>query len=254
MSSRLQDKTAIVTGASRGIGLAIARAFALEGARVVLSSRKLEGLQAAAQSIEAEAPGRVFVKTCHMGRADDVEALVDWASTEIGPVDVLVNNAATNPHFGPLLTAPESMWDKTFEVNLKGAFVATREVANRIVATGRPGSVINVSSVMGSRAAIMQGVYGMTKAALISMTRTLAKELGAGKIRVNAIAPGLVDTYFAATLVNSPEMSRFFTERTALGRHGQPEEIAPVAVFLASDESSYVTGQVLSVDGGFLAA
>jgi NAD(P)-dependent dehydrogenase (short-subunit alcohol dehydrogenase family) len=254
MASRLKDKTAIVTGASRGIGLAIARAFALEGARVVLSSRKEESLAAAVKTIEAEAPGLAVVRACHMGKADEVTALVDWASTELGPVDVLVNNAATNPHFGPLVTAPESMWDKTFEVNLKGAFVATREVANRLVAAGRPGSVINISSVMGMRAAVMQGVYGMTKAALISMTRTLATELGGGGIRVNAIAPGLVETYFASALVNSPEMSRYFTDRTALGRHGQPDEIAPAAVFLASDESSYLTGQVLPIDGGFLSA
>jgi NAD(P)-dependent dehydrogenase (short-subunit alcohol dehydrogenase family) len=164
---------------------------------------------------------------------------------------VLVNNAGTNPHFGPLLEVESGAWNKTFEVNLKGPFVATREVAARLIGAGQAGAVINVASVVGLRAAPYQGVYAMTKAAMVSMTRTLAVELSGARIRVNAIAPGLVDTRLAAAIVGNEALVRTFTDHTALGRVAQPEEIAGMAVYLASDEASYVTGQTFCVDGGY---
>jgi len=254
MSGRLEGKTAIVTGGTRGIGLAIAMAYAREGARVVVASRNQAGVDEAVDAIEAEFPGRAFGKTCHAGQVEQVASLVDWTAEHVGDPTILVNNAATNPHFGPLLDAPEAAWDKTFQVNLKGYFETTRHVARRLLASGEPGSIINVSSVVGLRGMPLQGVYAMTKAAVISMTQTLALELGPAAIRVNAIAPGLVDTRLAQAVTSNDALAAVFTERAALGRYGQPEEIAGLAVFLASDESSFVTGQVICADGGWTTA
>jgi NAD(P)-dependent dehydrogenase (short-subunit alcohol dehydrogenase family) len=251
MGGRLQGRVAIVTGGSRGIGAAIAHAFAREGARVVISSRKQEGLDAAAGAMNAAFPGAVRARACHVGDPAALGELVSWVAAEVGLPDVLVNNAATNPYFGPMLGVSRAAWDKTFEVNLRGPFEATRLVVQRLLEAGRPGSIINVASVVGLAAAPLQGIYGMTKAALISMTRTLAFELGRTGIRVNAIAPGLVDTRLASAIIENSERVKVFTDRTAVGRYAQPEEIAHLAVFLASDESGYVTGQTYCVDGGY---
>lgn len=245
----LQDRVAIVTGASRGIGEAIALRLAEAGAAVVLAARKPEGLQAVAGRIAA-AGGRALAVAANMGRIAEVQALVVQAVESFGKVDILVNNAATNPYFGPLLGVEEAAWDKTFDVNLKGYFGAIRGVVEHLTSRGVPGSIVNVTSIAGMRAAPLQGVYGMTKAAVISMTRTLAQELGPAGIRVNAVAPGLVDTRFAAAIVASDELRERFASRTALGRHAQPDEIAGAVLYLASDASSYVTGHVLVVDGG----
>ena len=245
----LQNRVAIVTGASRGIGEAIAVRMAEAGAAVVLAARKVDGLQVVAERI-TKAGGRAVVVAAHTGKVDDVRALVARAVSELGKVDILVNNAATNPYFGPLLDTEDAAWDKTFEVNVKGYFATTREVVRHLQSRNAPGSIINVASIVGTRAAPMQGVYGMTKAAVIAMTHTLAQELGSAGIRVNAIAPGLVETRFAAAIVGNDELRAQVVARSALGRHAQPDEIAGTAVYLASDASSYVTGQVLLVDGG----
>ncbi|MCB9637310.1 MAG: glucose 1-dehydrogenase [Myxococcales bacterium] len=251
MADRLKGKVAIVTGGSRGIGEAIARSFASEGAKVVIASRKLEGLEGVAASINAEFPGAVFAKACHIGKSEEISALVDWTEKEVGLPNVLVNNAATNPYLGPMLMTPEAAWDKTFDVNLKGYFSAIREVSSRLLERDQPGSIINMSSIFGMGAAPLQGVYGMTKAAIISMTQTLAAELGQAKIRVNAVAPGLVDTHFAAAIVQDDTMREHFTSRAPLARYALPQEISGMVVFLASDESSFVTGQTFPVDGGY---
>jgi NAD(P)-dependent dehydrogenase (short-subunit alcohol dehydrogenase family) len=246
----LQDKVAIVTGASRGIGASIARHFASAGANVVLASRKLEALAAVAARIE-EAGGKALAVAAHTGKVDNLRELVQAAVKRFGKVDVLVNNAATNPYFGPLCDVTDAAWEKTFEVNLKGYFFAAREVIAHLQGRGAGGSIVNVSSIAGLRGAPFQGVYGMTKAAVISMTKTLAQELGGTGIRVNAIAPGLVDTRFSAALVENDEVRRHIVDRTVLGRHAQPDEIAGAAVFLASDASSYVSGHTLVVDAGY---
>ena len=245
----LKDTVVIVTGASRGIGEAIAVRLAEHGAAVVLVARKPDALHAVVERI-TRSGGRALGLPAHTGKAEDVKAVVAKAIEHFGKVDVLDNNAAANPYFGPMLQIEDSAWDKTFEVNVKGYFAMMREVANHLTSRNAPGSLINVASIAGLRSAPFQGVYGMTKAAVISMTQTLAQELGGSNIRVNAIAPGLVETKFAAAIVGDEDMRKHVIERTALGRHAQPDEIAGAAVFLASKASSYVTGQVLVVDGG----
>jgi len=245
----LKDKVAIVTGASRGIGESIATAFAAAGAKVVLSARKQAGLDEVAAKIRSTG-GDVLPMAAHTGKLEDLQALVKAAVAHFGKVDVLVNNAATNPHFGPMFEVGESAWDKTFEVNLKGYFMAAREVALHLQERKAQGSIINVTSIAALGAAPWQGVYGMTKAAVISMTKTLAQELGSSGIRVNAIAPGLVETRFASALLDNDVFHKRMVDRTALGRHAQPEEISGAALYLASDAASYVTGHVLVVDGG----
>jgi NAD(P)-dependent dehydrogenase (short-subunit alcohol dehydrogenase family) len=246
MKPSLEGKVAVVTGASRGIGAAIARAFVEAGAKVVLASRKIDGLREVAQGLGASA----HAFAAHTGKEAECKALVAEAVARFGKADVLVNNAGTNPYFGPMLDTENAAWDKTFEVNLKGYFWCTRELARHCIGRGAPGAVVNISSVLGRRAAPLQGTYGMTKAAVISMTRTLAFELGSANIRVNAIAPGLIDTRLASALVNDEAISQTWMARTPIARVGQPEEIAGAALFLASDAASYVTGEILTVDGG----
>lgn len=242
----LQGKVAVVTGASRGIGEAIARAFVAAGAQVMLAARKLEGLSRVAGELGPAARAMA----AHTGKEADCVALVREAARAFGKVDVLVNNAGTNPHFGPMLEAPEAAWDKTFEVNLKGYFWTARELVRHLRERSAPGAIVNIASVNGLRGVPTQGVYAMTKAAVISMTRTLAIELGPAGIRVNAIAPGLVDTRLAGALVKDEAISAQWKGRTPLGRVAQPAEIAGAAVYLASDASSFTTGEVLVVDGG----
>jgi len=246
----LEGKVAIVTGASRGIGEAIARCFAANGAKVVIASRKIEGLTPVAESIGANA----FAVAAHTGRQDECTALVDAAVKKFGKVDILVNNAATNPHFGPMVDVDEGAWDKTFEVNLKGYFWMTREVVKHLRSREAPGSIIHVASVAGLVASPLQGVYAMTKAAILSMTKTLAVELAANKIRVNAIAPGFVDTKFAAAVLKNDVLLEEVMRITPMKRYGQPDEIAGGALYLASDSASYLTGHALVIDGGMTVA
>lgn len=245
----LQDKVVVVTGASRGIGAAIAHAAAAAGAAVVLASRRQEDLETVADEIRAGG-GIALPVAAHTGRPEDVDALFATATAEFGTVHGLVNNAATNVYFGPMLGIEEPAWDKIFEVNVKGYFNTIRAFAR----TAQGGSIVNIASVAGMRAAPLQGVYGMTKAAVISMTQTLSQELGPGGVRVNAIAPGLVETRFASVLVEDDDLRGMFVDKTALQRHAQPDEMAGAAVFLLSDAASYMTGQVMVLDGGATAA
>ena len=250
MGERLEGKVAIITGSSRGIGEAIAKKMAEEGANVVLVSRKIGGLQTVADEIRASG-GEATPIACHVGHEDTRQAMLKQAIDTYGKVDILVNNAATNPHFGPMLTIDWGAWDKTFEVNVKGYFGMTRLVVNHLQQRKAKGSIINVASVMGQMAAPLQGVYGMTKAAVISMTRTLAMELGPAGIRVNAIAPGLIETKFAQVLLGNDTFRSMVVDRTAMKRIGQPKDIAGAAVYLASDEADYLTGDGMVIDGGW---
>lgn len=246
----LDGKVAIVTGASRGIGESIARTFAAHGAKVVLAARKMDTLVPIAESIGASA----HAIAAHTGKEADCKRLVDETIAKFGKVDILVNNAATNPYFGTFLDIEEAAWDKTFEVNVKGYFWMTREVAKHLRARESAGSIINMASIAGLLAAPGQGGYAMTKAAVISMTKTLAYELAGNKIRVNAIAPGFVDTKFAAAVLKNDVLLDEVLRLTPMKRYGQPDEIAGAALYLASDSASYLTGQAIVIDGGMTIA
>lgn len=244
----LKDKVIVVTGASRGIGEAIARAAIDAGAKVVLASRKQADLDKVVASLPAD---RAIAVACHTGKPEDVDALFARAVEKFGRVDGAVNNAATNPYFGPLVDTPDAAIDKTFEVNVRGYLYVARAFVKHARTRNGGGSIVNVASVAGLRAAPMQGIYGATKAAVISMTQTLAFELGGSNIRVNAIAPGLVETKFASAIVQNPMLRDHVVKRTPLARYAQPSEIAGTAIYLLSDASSFTTGTVITVDGGF---
>jgi len=189
-----------------------------------------------------------------VGDMDAVAALMTALDADDVTVDALVNNAATNPYFGPMMGLEWAAWDKTLDVNVKGAFALSREVARRLMAAERPGAIVNVSSVYGLTGATLQGIYGVTKAALLSLTRTCAQEWGPAGIRVNAIAPGLVDTKFAAAIVDNPALESVFSDRSMLKRHAQPVEMAGTVAYLLSDDASFVTGVTIPVDGGYTVA
>lgn len=246
----LKDKVIVVTGASRGIGEAIVRAAVQAGAKVVLASRRQADLDRVASTLPAE---QAFAVACHTGKPDDVDAMYARAIDKFGRIDGVVNNAATNPYFGPLVDTTDSAIDKTFEVNVRGYLYVARGFVKHARTREGGGSIVNIASVAGIRAAPMQGIYGATKAAVISMTQTLAFELGGSKIRVNAIAPGLVETKFAAAIVGNPMLRDHVVARTPLARHAQPAEIAGAAVYLLSDAASFTSGTVIVVDGGLTA-
>jgi NAD(P)-dependent dehydrogenase (short-subunit alcohol dehydrogenase family) len=245
----LTNRVAIVTGGSRGISEATARALAEQGATVVISSRKLEGLQAAADRINAGQEGGVTAIAAHVGRPEDSERLVKEVMARFGRIDILVNNAGTNPHFGMTLDVEMSAWDKTFEVNLRGPLVLTKVVVDAWMRS-HGGAIVNVASIGGIRPEPGLGPYNVTKAALIMLTRQLAQELARDGIRINAVAPSIVKTKFAAALWGNEEISRRALERNPTGRFATADEVAAVIVFLVSDAASYVTGEVLPIDGG----
>ena len=211
-------------------------------------------MNAVAAELDGAHPKSAIAIPANTGKEDDCKALVAKTIAELGKVDILVNNAATNPYFGLLLDADMGAWDKIFDVNLKGYFWMAREVARHLQKREAPGSIINVASIDGMHAAPMRGPYGMSKAAVLSLTATLAAELAPARIRVNAIAPGLVRTKLAAALVDNEELASHFTNRALQRRFAEPDEIAGAALYLASDSSSFTTGQTMVVDGGYLVA
>jgi NAD(P)-dependent dehydrogenase (short-subunit alcohol dehydrogenase family) len=247
----LQGRAALVTGGSRGIGRAIAIALASAGASVAVSSRKAEACQAVVDDIAA-AGGTAISVPGHAGRAEDIQRIVDQTMSAFGRLDILVNNAATNPEFGPLVDASEAAFDKVHDVNVKGPWLFAR-AAHRAWLGEHGGTILNIASIGGLRSEPFLGAYGATKASLVSLTKTMAREMGGQGIRVNAIAPGLIRTDFARVLVETPAIHDRAVASTCLGRVGEPDEIAGAALFLVSDAASYVDGTVLVVDGGTLA-
>lgn len=244
----LSGKVAIITGSSRGIGLAIAQQYAQRGMKVVISSRKQESLDEIAEEMRGQGAD-VTAIAAHNGDKDALNNLVEQTIATYGRLDVLVNNAATNPHFGTLLTSEDSMWEKTIQVNIMGNYWLTKASVPHMQAQGG-GKIINVASVNGLRPGTYQGIYSMTKAAVISLTQTLAMELGGDNIQVNAIAPGLVKTKFAQALWSNDDLLSGVEERTPLKRIGEPDDIAGLAVYLAAPASNFTTGQVFVADGG----
>ena len=244
----LSGQVALVTGASRGIGRAMALGFAQAGASVVVSSRRAEGVQAVADEIRALG-GRAHAVAAHVGQEAAVAGLVAQAVETFGGIDVVINNAATNPHFGALLDASESQWDKILEVNLKGPFHVIRHAVPHLRARGG-GLILNIASVAGLRPSPAMGIYSVSKAGLLMLTRALAVELGPDHIRVNALAPGLIRTRFSQALWEAPDIAGRAVAATPLGRLGEPEDIVGAALFLASPQAAYITGAVLTLDGG----
>lgn len=244
----LTGKVAIVTGASRGIGEAIAMGMAEMGARVILASRKQEALDEVKKKIES-AGGEALAIATHVGKLDGIENLVRKTLDHYGTIDILVNNAATNPYFGPTTDAEISVWDKIMEVNVRGMFFLTQQVGKIMVERGK-GSIINISSEASLRPTPFLGIYSISKAAVNMLTKVFAQEFGKSGVRVNAIAPGLVRTDFSRALWGNEAIYNAAVSAIPLGRIAEPEEMVGIVIYLASDASSYVTGQVFVLDGG----
>jgi dehydrogenase/reductase SDR family member 4 len=242
---QLQGKVAIVTGGSRGIGKAIASVFAREGATAVICGRKQQSLDAVA----AELGARVVPLACHVGKPEELARLVDTVTRDHGPIDILVNNAATNVAQGQCLSIDDGQFDKMVEVNLKSAFRLIRLVAPGMCRRGS-GSIINIASISGLRPQFEGLMYSTTKAALIMMTQCYALELGPQGVRVNAIAPGLIQTVLSEYYWKDDARLAERLQAQPIKHLGQPGEIAEIALMLASDKASYLTGQVITVDGG----
>jgi dehydrogenase/reductase SDR family protein 4 len=245
---KLSGKVALVTGGGRGIGKAIAFRLAQAGANLVIASRKMENLEATAKEF-ASLPGKTVPMVCHVGRKEDLEKLVAAIEAQLGPVDILVNNSATNLGQGPCLDVTDEQLLKTIEINILSAMRLIRLTVPKMIARGG-GSIINIASIAGLRPQPGGLVYSFTKAGLIMMTRNWAAEFGVHNVRVNAIAPGLIQTDFSEYFWKNPEHVKKLHDTQPIPRVGTPDELGGMALYLASDESSFVTGQVFVVDGG----
>jgi NAD(P)-dependent dehydrogenase (short-subunit alcohol dehydrogenase family) len=245
----LAGKAALVTGATRGIGLAIAKGFLESGASVTICGRKQEGVDAAVK--ELGQPGKVFGVAAHVGKPEEIERLVVETESKFGPIQILVNNAGTNPYNGPIVDSEDWAWEKTMDVNLTGPYRLSRLVARRMIASGG-GSIINIASIAGLQASPGQGIYSVTKAGLIMLTKVMARECGRQDVRVNCICPGVIKTRLSELLWSDAEAEQQSAAQKALGRVGTTDELVGAAIYFASDASSFTTGAVLQVDGGLV--
>lgn len=246
----LTGKVALITGASRGIGEAIARLLAAYGAKVIVSSRKKEACEAVTASIR-EQGGEALAMACHVGDMAQIDQLFAEIKSQFGRLDILVNNAAANPYFGHILDTDLAAYNKTVDVNIRGYFFMSI-AAGKIMKEQGGGVILNTASVNGISPGYMQGIYSITKAAVISMTKAFAKECGGLNIRVNALLPGLTETKFASALTSDEKILKSALKQIPLGRTAQPEEMAGTVLYLVSDASSYTTGTTVVVDGGYL--
>jgi len=245
------DKVVFVSGSSRGIGEAIVRAFAANGAKVIVSSRDQDACDKVAESIRADG-GDAKAKAAHAGRMEDVTAVFDWIKEEYGRLDVLVNCGGTNPFYGLIGETPEAAFDKTIDVNLKGPFYLSAEAVKMMKPQGG-GAIVNVASINGISPGHLQGIYSMTKSAMINMTKAYAREYGHDGIRVNAICPGLVDTKMTAVFTSNEDMLSQYTSQFPIPRAGKPEDMVGGVLYLASDAAAFTTGTTLVMDGGWTA-
>ena len=239
----LDGKVALVTGASRGIGEAIAKLLAQQGAHVIVTSRKIDGCQEVADAIVATG-GKASAMACHIGEMAQITATIETIRSQFGKLDILVNNAATNPYFGNVLDTDLTTFQKTVDVNIRGYFFMSVEAGKLMRETGG-GAILNVASV--------NGIYSITKAAVINMTKVFSKECAQFGIRCNALLPGLTDTKFASALTTNDSILKHALQRIPLRRAADPTEMAGTVLYLVSDASSYTTGAAINVDGGMLA-
>ena len=245
----LSGKTAVVTGASRGIGEAIARRMAEHGANVVISSRKADACDVVTDSINEQYPGRAFTVPCNIGDKAQLQNLVDKSKEHFGQIDILVCNAAVNPYFGPAMDCPDDAFDKIMSNNVKSNHWLSNMVLPDMIERN-DGAIVIISSIGGLKGSPVLGTYAISKAADFQLARNIAVEHGAKNIRANAIAPGLIKTYFAQALWDNPDILEQSTATTPLKRIGMPDEIAGAAVFLASEAGAFMTGQQVVIDGG----
>lgn len=246
----LTGKIALVTGASRGIGAAAASALAAHGAHVILSSRKEGACEEVAEAIRANG-GQASALACHIGEMEQIDAAFAHVEKAHGRLDILVNNAATNPYFGPIVDTDPGAFQKTVDVNIRGYFFMCAQGA-KLMAKGGGGSIVNIASVNAVAPAAMQGIYSITKAAVLSMTRAFAKECAPQGVRVNAVLPGATDTKFASAVVRNPAILKMALQHIPMNRVAQPDEIAGAILYLASPAAGYTTGAEICVDGGYL--
>ena len=246
----LTGKIALVTGASRGIGESIAKALAAYGAHVIVSSRKIEGCQAVVEQIK-HAGGSAQAIACHIGDLAQIDQLFSTVSQQHGKLDILINNAATNPYFGHILDTDLAAYNKTVDVNIRGYFFMSTHAAKLMKSQGG-GAIVNVASINGVIPGDFQGIYSITKAAVISMTKAFAKECAQFNIRVNALLPGATDTKFASALVNNDNILQQVMAHVPMKRVAEPDEMAGTVLYLVSQASSYTTGTAINVDGGYL--
>lgn len=246
----LDGKIALVTGASRGIGEEIARLLATQGAHVIVSSRKIDGCEAVASSIRDNG-GSAEARACHIGDMNQVESIFADIAKEHGRLDILVNNAAANPYFGPIEDTDIGAFNKTVEVNIRGYFFMTSHGV-KLMKQGQGGAIVNVASVNGIIPGHFQGIYSISKAAVIQMTKSFATELGQQGIRVNALLPGLTDTKFASALTTNETIKKQAMAHIPMKRVAEPSEMAGSVLYLVSGAASYTTGACINVDGGYL--
>lgn len=252
MSTTLFDltgKIALVTGASRGIGESIAKLLAEQGAHVIVSSRKIDGCEVVSNAIN-ESGGSAEAFACHVGNMDDISAIFAHIENKHGKLDILVNNAAANPYFGDILDTDLGAYTKTVDVNVRGYFFMSVE-GGRLMRDSGGGTIVNTASVNALIPGALQGIYSITKAAVVSMTKAFAKECAPHGIRVNALLPGFTKTKFAGALFSNEEIYNTAIQSVPMGRHAEPEEMAGTVLYLVSDASSYTTGECIVVDGGF---
>ena len=246
----LNGKIALITGASRGIGEAISLTLAEYGAQVIVVSRKMDGLKEVAKKIE-NAGGIAVPVVCNTGNQNEINELFKEVEDRFDRLDILVNNAATNPYFGDMLSADEGVWDKTNDVNLKGPFFMIQHAAKIMARTGG-GSIVNVASINGISPEPSMGIYSITKAGLISMTKAYAKELAGANIRVNALLPGFIETDFSRVLLSNDDIYNYTVGKIPMNRYGQPMEMAAAVLYLVSNAASFTTGTCMVCDGGKL--
>lgn len=246
----LSGKVALVTGASRGIGEGIAKLLAQHGAHVIVSSRKIDGCQAVVNEI-IQAGGSAQAIACHIGEMEQIDAIFADITQQHGKLDILVNNAAANPYFGHILETDLSAFEKTVDVNIRGYFFMST-LGAKLMKDNGGGAIVNVASVNGVIPGDYQGIYSITKASVISMTKAFAKECAPFNIRVNALLPGATDTKFASTLVHNPKILQQAMAHVPMKRVAKPNEMAGTVLYLVSEAASYTTGAAINVDGGYL--